>query len=169
MMNPSVHNELDAARLSFHLLLDSLSDEDLARRSHNPAWTNKQIVFHMALGFFLLPSLCLLLLLFGRLPPLFSKAFARLLNSLTRPFNVINALGAYGGGRVFTRAALGRTFDGVYALSLQMARHIPAADWQRGMFYPTQWEPLFNSYMTLEDVYRFPVRHFYSHVRQIAR
>ncbi|HEY0604935.1 MAG TPA: DinB family protein [Herpetosiphonaceae bacterium] len=169
MMNPSLHNELVAARLSFHLLLASLSDEDLARRSHNSAWTNKQIIFHMALGFFLLPSLCLLALLFGRLPPVFSETFARLLNSLTRPFNVINALGAYSGGRVFTRAALGRTFDAVFALSLRMARLIPPEEWQRGMFYPTQWEPLFNNYMNLEDVYRFPVRHFYSHVRQIAR
>ena len=168
-MDPSLHDELVAARLAFQLLLASLSDEDLARKSHNPAWTNKQILFHMALGFFLLPILCPLALLFGRLPPVCSQAFARLLNSLTRPFNAINALGAYIGGYVLTRAGLGKIFDVVYALSLQLAKYIPAREWKRGMFYPTRWEPLFNSYMTLEDVYRFPVRHFYSHVSQIAR
>lgn len=168
-MNTALRGELEAARMAFHLLLDSLSDEDLARRSHNPAWTNKQMVFHIALGFFLLPILCLLMLLFGRLPAVCSEIFARLLNSLTRPFNAINALGAYGGGRVFTRAALSTTFDAVYTLSVRLAERLPSTEWTRGMSYPTSWEPLFSPYMTLEDVYRFPVRHFYTHVRQIAR
>lgn len=139
------------------------------RRSRNPAWTNKQMIFHMALGFFLLPSLSVLGLVFGRLPPAFSHTFARVLNRLTRPFNVINAMGAYGGGLVLTRAALSKTFDSVYALSLQIANHIPPDAWTRGMYYPTDWDPLFTEYMTLEDVFRFPVRHFYAHVKQIAR
>jgi hypothetical protein len=169
MMNPSLRGELESARIVFHCLVDSLSDEELLRTSRNPAWTNKQVIFHMALGFFLLPSLSLLGLLFGRLPPVFSRAFARLLNGLTRPFNIMNALGAYGGGRVVTRAALGRIFGGVYGLSLWLAQHVPSADWTRGMYYPTDWDPLFSRFMTLEDVFRFPVRHFYAHVKQIAR
>lgn len=168
-MNTTLRSELDAARIAFHLLLDSLSDEDLARSSHNPAWTNKQIIFHMALGFFLLPSLSVVGMVFGRLPPVCSRTFAHALNVLTRPFNAINALGAYGGGHVFTRTALSKTFDRVYVLTLLIARLIPPADWTRGMYYPTKWDPLFAPYMTLEDVYRFPVRHFYTHVKQIAR
>lgn len=168
-MKASLRGELEAARIAFHLLLDSLSDQDLARSSQNPAWTNRQIIFHMVLGFCLLPSLSLIGLVFGRLSPTYSQIFAGLLNSLTRPFNVINAAGAYGGGLVFTRAGLGKTFDVVYALSLQIANHIPTKDWTHGMYYPADWDPLFSSYMTLEDIFRFPVRHFYSHVKQIAR
>jgi hypothetical protein len=169
MMTATLRSELESARLTFHLLLDSLSDEALRRQSQNAAWTNKQMIFHMAFGFFLLPSLSLVGLVFGRLPPPFSQTFARLLNGLTRPFNVINAVGAYGGGRVLSRAALHQTFDAVYTLSLLIAKHIPPDAWTRGMYYPTDWDPLFAEYMTLEDVFRFPVRHFYAHVRQITR
>ncbi len=168
-MNTSLRGELESARVIFHLLLDSLSDEELMRKSRKPAWTNKQMLFHMALGFFLLPSLSVLGLVFGRLPPAFSRAFARVLNGFTKPFNIINAMGAYGGGLVFTRTALSKIFEGVYALSLQIANQLPPDAWARGMYYPTEWEPLFTEYMTLEDVFRFPVRHFYAHLRQIAR
>jgi len=71
--------ELESSRIVFHALLDSLSDADLKKQSHNAAWTNKQIVVHMAMGFFILPSLILLALLFGRLPKPISKLFARFL------------------------------------------------------------------------------------------
>lgn len=168
-MKASVRGELEAARIVFHLLLDSLSEQDLARPSQNPAWTNRQIIFHIVLGFCLLPSLSLIGLVFGRLSPSYSQIFARLLNSLTKPFNVINAAGAYGGGLICSRAALSKLFDKVYALSLLIADHIPSQDWTRGMYYPTKWDPLFASYMTVEDIFRFPVRHFYSHIRQITR
>ncbi|HEX6291909.1 MAG TPA: DinB family protein [Herpetosiphonaceae bacterium] len=168
-MTTSLRGELEAARLIFHFLLDSLSDEELMRHSHNPAWTNKHMLFHMALGFFLLPILSLLVLVFGRLPAIFSRIFARILNGATPAFNLINALGAYGGGRVVPRSAMYTIFDGVYALSMQIADHLPAEEWTRGMYYPTAWDALFTPYMTLEDVFRFPVRHFYTHVKQIAR
>jgi hypothetical protein len=168
-MQATLRAELESARVVFHLLLDSLSDAELMRRSHNPAWTNKQIMFHIALGFFLLPGLSLVGLVFGRLPRHFSRAFAHLLNDLTGPFNAINAAGAYGGGLVLSRVALARIFDAVHALSLLIAENIPADDWKRGMFFPTAWDPLFTTYMTLEDVFRFPVRHLYAHTKHIAR
>ncbi len=45
--------ELEAAQTTFHAILASLSDAQLTQRSKNPAWTNQQLVFHMAFGFFL--------------------------------------------------------------------------------------------------------------------
>ena len=42
------------------------------------------------------------------------------------------------------------------------------ADFGRGMYYPTRWDPFFEDYMTLEDVYRYPGQHFDFHARQLT-
>ena len=36
------------------------------------------------------------------------------------------------------------------------------------MYYPTHWDPFFEDYMTLEDVYRHAGRHFDFHARQLT-
>jgi hypothetical protein len=42
------------------------------------------------------------------------------------------------------------------------------ADLDRGMHYPTRWDPFFEPYMTLAAVYRFPTQHFDFHRRQLT-
>jgi hypothetical protein len=160
--------ELAATRVAFHAVLNSLSNEQLHKTSANPAWTNKQLLFHIALGFFLLPILIPLGRVFGRLPHPFSKVFALLLNAATWPFNGINALGPHIGGRVLTRRALGTTVDWVYARILRQLDAMSAEELQRGMYYPDKWEPLFRAYMTLEDIVRYPTLHFQSHRQHIT-
>jgi hypothetical protein len=39
---------------------------------------------------------------------------------------------------------------------------------ERGMHYPTRWDPFFKDYMTLADVYLFPTQHFDFHRRQLT-
>ncbi len=168
-MKAAILAELEDSHLTFHALLQSLSEEDLQRVSHNAPWTNKQILFHMMFGYLLLPSLIGLVLVFGRLPKPFSKWFAMLLNLGTAPFNVINSLGPRGGGRIFTRQGLGKIYDMVFALIVNLLHLLPDAELKRGMHYPTKWDPLFRDYMTLEEILRFPMRHFYFHVCHIAR
>jgi hypothetical protein len=114
--------------LAFHALLDSLSDEDLRAESRNSPWTNKQILFHMAFGFFLLPSLIVIVLLFGHLPRNFSKVFAALLNLAARPFNVINSLGPRGGSTVFTREGLSKIYDWVLGVIVRLLQLLPEDD-----------------------------------------
>jgi hypothetical protein len=160
--------ELEATRVAFHALLDSLSDDQLRKQSTNPAWTNQQLLFHMALGFFLLPSLIPLVRVLGRLPRPFSKLFARLLNAATRPFNWINATGPQIGGTILTRNTLRKTFDWVHVRILRLLDAMPEEELQRGMYYPDKWDPLFREYMTLEEIFRYPTRHFQSHLQQIA-
>jgi hypothetical protein len=160
--------ELEATRVAFHALLAALSDDQLAKQSVNPAWTNQHMLFHMAFGFLLLLTLIPLARLFGRLPPAVSKAFARLLNATTRPFNWINARVPQLGGIILSRRALATTFDWVYARILHQLAALPEDELQRGMYYPDKWEPLFREYMTLEDIFRYPTLHFQSHVQHIA-
>jgi uncharacterized damage-inducible protein DinB len=36
------------------------------------------------------------------------------------------------------------------------------------MHYPTTWDPLFTRYMTLADLYRYPIRHYRHHRQQLT-
>src|SRR5574341_1384693 len=165
----SIRSELAAARDEFGTLLDSLSAQEWRRQSLNPGWTNSEIAFHMALGFFLIPSLIGLIRLFSRLPGSYSRAFSGALNASTRPFNWINALGPRIGGRLFNNVSLRRLFDRVFSLILRIVDRIPASEWQSGMYYPHRLDGLFSEYMTIEALFHYVVAHFRFHLGQIAR
>ena len=132
--------QLASARDSFHSLLDSFSAQDFQKQSLNPGWTNGEIIAHMNFGFLVIDVLIPMARLWGRLPKGLSKWFAWLLNALTGPFNWINALGARGQGKVFTRNRIGRIYDRVYASLVKKANSIKEDEWERGMYYPTKWD-----------------------------
>ncbi len=162
-----IESELASARASFHSLLDSLSDEDWARRSHNPGWTNGEIVFHMAFAFMLLQGLVPMVRIWGRLPKACSKAFAGSLNAATALFNWVNGLGPRGGARLYNRDRIGRKYDSVHASLLRTLAGVKQDEWGRGMYYPDRWDGLFEEYMTLEKVFRYPTVHLRFHLKQI--
>jgi hypothetical protein len=165
----SIRTELEATRLAFHALLDSLPDEELGRQSLNAGWTNAEVLFHIVLAFILLEPLVPMARIYGRLPPRYSRPQAWLLDAITGPFNWINALGARLGGRVLTRPQIRARYDHFHRRALKMIETIRDDEWQRGMFYPARWDPLFSDFMTLEQVFRFPEAHFRFHAGQIAR
>lgn len=161
--------QLDTTRAQFHTILDWLSEQDFQKQSLNPGWTNGEIIAHMTFGFIVVNVLLPMARLWGRLPKVSSKWFARLLNLLTGPFNWINALGARGQGKVFTYQRVGRIYDRVYFSLVKKAHSIRDDEWERGMYYPTKWDENFEEFMTLEKIFRYPVRHFNFHLTQIAR
>ncbi len=160
--------ELESTRLSFHALLNSLPEQDLQKKSLNPGWTNGEILFHMTFAFMLLASLIPMVLFWGRLPKGYSKIFAWILNSFTGFFNWINALGARGGGRIYRKEGIGTKFDKIHFFLLRRLSSIREHEWQRGMYYPAKWDALFSEYMTLEDIFHYPVKHFKFHLNQIS-
>jgi hypothetical protein len=164
----AVRAELVAARAEFHRLLDALADADWRRHSHNPGWTNGEILFHMALGFFMLPLLVPQMRLFGRLPRSVTRTFAAALNLATGPFNWVNGLGPRLGGRLLRRRALGTLYDWALARTLRMVDALPDDAWRRGMEYPHRWDALFQPYMTVVDLLRYPIVHMRVHAHQIA-
>jgi hypothetical protein len=165
----SIRAELESTRSAFHALLASLSEEDFHRQSLNPGWTNGEILAHMTFGFIILKALLPMARVWGRLPRRSSRPFAALLNAATRPFNWINALGARGQGKGFTRERVGRIFDSTISALLRQVDAIKAEEWQRGMYYPTRWDANFSDFMTLEKLFRYPVIHFNFHLGQISR
>ena len=164
----AVREQMGQDRATFRRLLDSATDADLRRPSNGTKWTNQQLLFHMLFGYLIVRTLLLLTKLFGRLPDRFSRAFARLLDAMRRPFHVINYLGSRVGGRVFGPARMGRTLDRVIAnLQGHLTRESPTA-LRRAMHYPTSWDPFFKDYMTLADLYCYPTQHFDHHRRQLS-
>jgi hypothetical protein len=164
----AVHRELDGARETFHLLLAAATEPDLRRRSNGTRWTNKQLLFHMLLGYLILRALTVLVRVFGRLPDSVSRAYARLLNKATRPFDAVNYLGSRLGGSTLSTRRMEIMFDHVID---KLHRRLDAetdVDLARGMHYPTRWDPFFRDYMTLADIYHFPTQHFHFHRQQLT-
>ncbi|MFF0793764.1 DinB family protein [Streptomyces spiralis] len=163
-----IHAELRQAGATFHQLLDSATAEDLRRRSDGTRWTNEQLLYHMLFGYMVVRALLPMVRLFGRLPPSASRSWARLLNAATRPFDAINYLGAVGGARVYNHRRMGAKLDRTLAVLHRHLEAEPDAVLARTMGFPTRWDPFFKDVMTLEEVYRYPTRHFDFHRTQLT-
>jgi DinB family protein len=168
MDRDAVHREYDAARATFHALIADASPADLRRGSNGTRWTNEQLLFHMLLGFLILRALTMLVRILGRLPDGVSRGCARLLDKATKPFDAVNYLGSRLGGSTLTTRRMTIMFDHVIAKLHRRLDRESDSDLARGMHYPTRWDPFFTDYMTLADIYRFPLRHFEFHRHQLA-
>jgi len=164
----TLRGTLETTRTTFHALLDSLTENDLRRQSLNPGWTNGEIIAHVIFGFIIINVLLPMARTWGRLPKSSSKWFAWLLNSMTAPFNWINALGARGQGKVFRYQRVGKIYDLAHFALLKQLNTIKDDEWQNGMYYPTKWDANFDEFMTLEKLFHYPVAHFNFHLNQIA-
>ena len=164
----AIRLELENTRFAFHEILNSLSKEDWYRKSQFPAWTNGELLFHMTFGFIILPTLINLVLFWTRLPKSFSKLFAGILNFFTDAFERIDILGPHIGAKVFPYKSIGEKYDRVYFSILKKLDSIKKDDWQRGMYYPTKWDPLFSEYMTVEAVFHYMTSHFNYHLKQLS-
>jgi hypothetical protein len=168
-LKADIRMELETARADFHSLLASLTEEDAARQSLNPGWTNGEILTHVAFGFIVVSVLLPMARAWGWFPAWTSKPFAWLLNALTVPFNWVNGLGARAQAKVFHFKRVGQVFDSTLDRLLKQLNTIRAEEWGRGMHYPTRWDDNFEDFMTLEQVLRYPLTHFRFHLDQIAR
>jgi hypothetical protein len=164
-----IRSELLAAQAEFHALLDAVSDRGWWARSTNPGWTNGEILFHIVLGFALVPILAVLIRLASRLPPGATTPFAAVLNLATPFFNRVNGIGPRIGARLFRRRSLGRLYDWVVTRNLRLVDRLDSNDWQRGMYYPTKWDSLFSEYMTMARLLRYPITHLRFHRDQLAQ
>lgn len=164
----SVHEELDRARATFHALVAQASREDLRRPTDGTRWTNGQLLFHMLLGYLVVLRLLGLVRVFGRLPDGVGRVFARVLDSGTRPFHLVNYLGACGGALVFRGARLTAMFDRTVA---SLHRHLDRETEEAlasTMHFPVGWDPFFRDTMTLADVYHYGTVHFDFHQHQLT-
>jgi hypothetical protein len=163
----AIHAEFEGAQASFHELLESASEEELARLSNGTRWTNRQLLFHMMFGYMVVRNLLPLVKIIRRLPDS-GGVFAAVLDAATTPFNIINYWGSRAGSRVYSTQRMGRTFDAVIAALERRLAAEPEANMGRSTAFPTRWDPFFKNKMTLSDVYHYPTQHFDFHKRQLT-
>jgi hypothetical protein len=162
-----VDKEMEAARATFRRLVAGMTGDDLRRRSNGTRWTNRELLFHLLLGYLVVRRLMWMVKLLGLLPRGATKPFAALLNLATRPFDFVNYLGSRIGGKLYSPAHMVTAMDRVTAnLARQRARESDRG-LQRGMCFPTRWDPFFAGYMTVADLYHYPTQHFDFHARQL--
>ena len=167
-MQPSdISAEMERVRVDFRHLLDHAS-AGLRAVTNGTKWTNEQLLFHMLFGYLLVHNLLPLVKAFARLPRPASKTFAATLNTATRPFHVINYLGSLGGGRVLGRSGMARLMEFVIRRLQRNVTNAMGHELNRGMHFPVGWDPYFNDYMTLRDIYHFPTQHYDHHRRQLT-
>lgn len=168
MDRDAIAADLERARVTFHQLLAAASPGDLRKPTHGTRWTNEQLLFHMVFGYMVVQRLLPLVRVMGRLPDGVSATYACLLNAATTPFHQINYYGSCAAATVYNRRRMGAKLDRVIAsLQRRLARETDD-ELRRGMHFPSRWDPFFAEYMTLEDVYRYPGRHFDFHAAQLT-
>jgi len=165
----AIRDEMRQRRDTLYALLRSLSVDELKRPSYGTRWNHEELLFHMVFGYIVVVVLTSILTLLGRLPRPATRPFAALLNAFTRPFNAMNYLASRLGAKVFNHRRMGATFERVCASLCGKLDRASEASLQRGMYYPTRWDPFFKEYMTLADLFRYPTRHFDFHLQQLAR
>jgi hypothetical protein len=125
-------------------------------------------LFHMVFGYMVVQRLLILVRVFSRLPDSVSRAYARLLNAATRLFHVINYYGSCAATLVYNRHRMGAKMDRVIAALQRKLTRLSEDALHRGMHIPRRWDPFFTDYMTSDDLYRNPGKHFDFHNGQLT-
>lgn len=164
-----IASELERARVGFHRLLDQAERGDAwARPTHDTRWTNEQLLFHMVFGYMVVQRLIVLIKVFGRSPDSVSRVFARVLDAVTAPFDVVNYYGSCAAALVYNRHRMGAKMDRVIAALRDNLERESDDALRCGMHFPTRWDRFFRDYMTLEGLYRYPGEHYDFHARQLT-
>ncbi|WP_427384502.1 DinB family protein [Janibacter sp. G56] len=160
--------DLTKCRNDLHDLLATATPATLRARSNGTRWSNEQLLFHMVFGFLIVRRLLPLVRLMSALPPPVGRGFARVLETGRVPFHWVNYAGSCGGALVFNHTRMGwlcdRTIDHLVASLEQEPEH----RLMRGMPFPTNWDPYFEPFMTLAEVYAYPVLHYAHHRGQLT-
>lgn len=163
-----IHDDWGRVRTDFHGLVAHATTPDLARRTDGTAWTNRQMLWHMAFGLIIVRRLLPLVRFFDRVPDSLSRGFAAGLDSARRPFHLINYAGGMLGGQLFSGRRLTRLCD--HTLDSLHSRLDAETDESltRSMHFPVGWDPFFGEVMALADVYRYGIEHYDFHRAQLT-
>jgi hypothetical protein len=146
----AIRAELEATRAQYHQLRDSLSEDDWKKKSGNPAWNVRQLMWHLA----------------------WANGFtAQGVESCrkgkgTNPPNWIADIGNTWmtriGSRSATKQSVGEKYDESYAKVLAALEGVQDDEWQKGA-------RVFNQDMTIESTFRSIPEHFEEHEADIKK
>lgn len=164
----TVLNELRQVPGVYRELIASATPDSLSRRTSGTRWTNREMLFHLLLGYGLVRILLPLVGIMDRLPLWVGRGFAAILNAAATPFHIVNYVGSVIGGRVLTPRRMAILFDHTCTALTRRLHAQDAADLRRGMPFPVRWDPFFTTRMSVLDVYHYPWLHFEFHRRQLT-
>ena len=160
--------DLRACVADLDSLLARATPDRLRAGSDGTRWTNEQLLFHMVFGFLVVRRLLPIVRFVSWCPPPVGRGFARVLDAGRVPFHWVNYAGSCGGALVFDRRRMGALCDRTVAALVRRLESEPEERLHRGMPFPTTWDPYFRPFMTLADVYAYPVLHFEHHRHQLT-
>lgn len=163
-----VSDELRQAPAAYRQLLDAVTPAALNRRTDGTRWTNREMLFHLLLGYAVTRTLLPLVRAVSRLPPPLGRGFAAVLNAGRAPFNVVNYFGSMIGGHLLTLHRMGTLHVRICHALVRRLEREKDADLKLAMPFPTAWDPFFTDHMTLLQVYHYPLQHFEFHRRQLT-
>ncbi len=146
----AIRADLEATKASYHELLNSLSDEDWKKKSANPTWNVRQLMWHIAwvLGYF--PG---------------SVERCRKEKGMNLPtvlMNPVNTLITRVGSRGSTRQAVADKYDQAHITLLASLDEVQDHEWQKGV-------KSFGTYNTVESIFSEASKHFQEHQTDILK
>lgn len=154
-LRENIRRELEETRHEFHQLLAEIAEKDLDRPSLNPAWTIREVLYHMSLAPRNLPSDVRLIRKLKWVPKIPAGPFNRMNDFMTRR-----------GARGLDKITLGKKYDQAHASTLQVLESVKNDEWQLGADYP-DWDPMLSGHVTLEHLFHYISKHFNAHAQDI--
>ncbi|MCT9624804.1 DinB family protein [Pseudarthrobacter equi] len=163
-----VRAELLWIAADFSKIVHTASALELGWPSNGTRWTNRQLLFHMALGQNITLSAIPLFGLFSRLPPAASRNWSHLLDSCAGPYNWINWAGSAAAGRVLPPQVMLRMMTKTTRTIVNWYDAANGEALVRGMTMPASWDPYFTDWMSRRDVLKWAPKHYRHHRAQLT-
>lgn len=154
--------EIESTRRDFHRLLDSVPGATYVHPSHNPAWTNGDVLYHIAVGLTLIHyEVWLTLHARGLLQFGLNLVPAKILHR-------INAGFARRGNRI-NRQTLIKAYEAGHSGLISSLTRMREDDFGRWVSIPTRLDIILSGKVTVKRLFQHVKIHFEKHVRQVHR
>ncbi len=146
----AIRAELEATKTGYHELLTSLSDEDWKKKSANPAWNVRQLMWHLAWANGFIPS---------------GVDRCKKEKGFNRPESISNMINTWMtriGSRGATPQSVGEKYDKAHRDAIASLDGVQDGEWTKGA-------KIFGEFQTVESTLRSPVGHFKEHEADILK
>ena len=147
----SLRQEIEATKIEYYKLLGSIPDEAFDLLSDNPAWTVREVLYHMSIAPRMLGRDVKMITgqnwVYRVIPYIVPKAL----------FNGLNERLTRFGARNVTRESLADAYDEAHEAVMEALDQVADPD----------WDPFLSGDVTLERLFRYIKVHFDSHAEQI--
>jgi len=146
----AIRAELEATKAGYHELLASLSDADWKKKSANPAWNVRQLMWHLAWGNGFIPD--------GVKSCKKEKGF----NPPQGIADLGNKWWTRFGSRSATPQSVAEKYDKVHEEIIGTLEGVQGDEWSKGT-------RMFGEYQTVESTLRSAISHFKEHQADILK